>query len=228
MEFEARARFVLSLIGVFTSLLMVKAFLSLDFDPIVYKLRIQGTRYLNKEYVRREVMPIGGIHLSKLGVPVDPFVKSYKIEYIGNGVANLILKERRPSFIISTSEGYFLASKSGTFLLKLSKAEIYQATAYKIFFNVDPINLSGDRIRNPQVVSEINTIMSYPIWFKKTILEVDVRRKTLYFVKGISIKFNDLNLDKSFEMVIGNLIKNSPIGSSYLVVGQNFVRLPNP
>ncbi len=228
MEFATRARFVLLLVGIFTLLLVIKALLSLDFDPVVYKLRIQGAWYLNQEYVKREVMPIGGIHLSKLGVPSDSFVKSYKMEYAGNGVANLILKERHPAFIISTPKGYFLASKDGMFLMKLSKTEIYRATAYKIFFNVDPINLNGNKIRNPQVVSEIDTILSYPNWFRKLILEVDVRKKTLYFVKGVSIKLNSLNLDESYETVIDNLIKSSSIGSRYFVVGQNFVHLPNP
>lgn len=228
MEFATRARFILLLVGIFISLLVVKALLSLNFDPVVYKLRIEGSKYLNQEYVKREVMPIGGIHLSKLSVPSDSFVKSYKTKYIGNGVAILTLKERQPAFVLSTSNEYFLTSKDGAFLLKLSKAEMYQATAYKIFFNVDPINLSENGIRNPHVISEIDTILSYPDWFKKLILEVDVRKKTLYFVKGISIKLNDLNLDESYEKIIGNLIKNSPIGSRYFVVNQNFVRLPNP
>ncbi len=228
MEFATRARFVLSLIGIFTSLLMIKAFLSLNFDPVVYKLRVQGARYLNKEYVKREVMPIGGIHLSKLVLPSDPFIKSYKVEYADNGVVNLILKERQPAFVLSTSKNYFLVSRDGIFLMKLSKADIYRATAYKIFFDLDPINLSDDEIINPKIISEIETILSYPDWFEKLILEVDIRKKTLYFVKGISIKFNDLNLNRSYEMVIDNLIKNSSIGSRYFVVGQNFVHLPNP
>ncbi len=226
-HFDARARFIVVFIGIFIITLMIKAFLALDFDPVIHKLKISGNRFLNPQYIERKVLPIGGVHFSELGAPSDSFVESYKIRYIGNGTAELILKERKPDFVVATQNGYFLTSKDGIFLLKLSKNEIYHATGYKIFFDVDPTSLDKNGIINPKILSNINTIFSYPKWFRKLVLEVDLRKKTLYFIKGITVKVNDLNLGESYEHAIVKLIENSRIGSRYFVVGQNFVRLPN-
>lgn len=226
-HFGARARFAISFIGIFIIILMIKAFLALNFDPVIYDLKISGNAFLNPQYIKERILPIGGVHLSELKIPFDSFIKSYKIRYIGNGIAELMLKERKPKFVVATQDGYFLTSKDGFFLLKLSKDELYRATGYKIFFNVDPTSLDERGIINPKILSNINTVLSYPKWFGKLVLEVDLDKKTLYLVKGITVKVNDLNLSKSYELAIIKLIENSRIGSRYLVVGQNFVRLPD-
>ena len=226
-HFDARARFVISFIGIFLVILMIKAILAINFDPVIYKLEISGNEFLNPQYLEREVLPVGGVHISDLRVPHNSFVESYRIRYVGNGTANLILKERKPSFVVATQNGYFLTSAGGIFLFELSKAELYRATGYKIFFGIDPTSMDRNGIINPKILSEIRTILSYPPWFKRLILEINVEQRTLYFVKGIAIKVDSFNLKKSYERLIVELLRNSPIGARYLVVGKNFVRLPN-
>ncbi|WP_036222536.1 hypothetical protein [Mesoaciditoga lauensis] len=227
MDFAARIRFVMGIIGFFVVLFVVKEVLALNFDPIVYNLQIEGLKYLNPSYLKLKVMPIGGVHLSKLTIPSDPFIKSYTLNYVGNGRALLDIKERSIVCIIYANEKYFLASKDGYFLLEVPKAALYKATGYTIFFDIDSLNLNNDRIINPMIVKEIGTILSYPVWFRKKILEVDVKKKTLYFVKGVSVKVQSFALDSTVQQVISKLVENSEIGSRYFEIEKNFVHLPN-
>jgi hypothetical protein len=219
---------VVGVLGFFVTLFLIKSVLSIHKDPVIYKLEVEGTRYLNPSYLKFVIMPIGGVHISDLRVPQDPFISSYKLEYIGNGTALLKVKERRISCVVSINGNYFLASKDGYLLLKLNKRELYHATGYKIFFDISPMNVEEDRVINPAVIDDFREVLSYSHPLEDILLEVDVAKKTLYFVKGVSVKVGSFSLTKAQEAVILKLVESSSIGSRYLEVGNNFVRLPNP
>ncbi len=227
MDFAIRARFVLGIIGFFVSLFVVKETLALKFDPVVYELRIEGLKYLNPSYLKTKVMPIGGIHLSQIVVPHDPFVKSYELKYIGHGVALLKINEREIAFVVYAQGEYFLTSDDGYFLMKISKEKLYEATGYKIFFDIDVLNFNDDRITNPLILKDIKSVFSYEKNLEDELLEVDVKKKTLYFIKGISLKVQSFDLDRPTQEIIFKLVEDSEIGSRYLEIGKNFVHLPN-
>ncbi len=228
MDFSARVHFVLGILGFFISILLIKSVLSIHFDPVVYHLRVEGTKYLNKAYIKFKIMPIGGVHLSDLRVPADPLIFSYKLEYAGNGTAILKVKERKISFIICENDDYFLASEDGYLLVKLNKQELYRATAYKIFFDISAVNFEDDKVVNPVILEDFKRVLSYSPQFERDLLEVDVGKKTLYFVKGVSVKVTDFTLTKAQQDAILKLVESSEIGSRYLEIENNFVRFPNP
>ena len=227
MDFAVRVRFVLGMVGFIVALFVIKEVLSLNFDPIVYRLQIEGLDYLNPSYLKAEVMPIGGIHFSKLRVPPDPFIKSYEFKYVGNGVAQLDVKERKIACLVYANGKYFLSSKDGYSLLEIPSSGLYQATGYKIFFDIGSLNFNGTRVINASTVKDINEVLSYPKWFKEKVLEVDVKKKTLYFVKGVSVRVQKFDLNSDAQDVIFKLVENSPIGSRYLEIERNFVHLPD-
>jgi hypothetical protein len=227
MDFAVRVRFVLGIIGFIVALFVIKEVLALNFDPIVYKLQIEGLNYLNPSYLKTEVMPIGGIHFSKLRVPPDPFIKSYKFKYVGNGMARLDVKERKIACVVYANGKYFLSSKGGYFLLEIPSSRLYKATGYKIFFDIGSLNFNDTRIINASIVKDMNEVLSYPEWFKEKVLEVDVKKKTLYFVKGVSIRVQKFDLNSDTQNVISKLVESSPIGSRYLEIEKNFVHLPD-
>ncbi len=227
MGFAVRTRFILGIIGFIVVLLLIKALLSLSLDPVVYNLQIKGLSYINPSYLRASVMPIGGVHLSKLKVPYDPFIKSYTIKYLGKGIALLSVKERKICCVLYANGEYVLISQDGYFLLKIPSSELYKATGYKIFFDVGSENFNDYRIINTSIVRDISVVLSYPLWFKKEVLEVDLMKKTLYFTRGISVKVQKFDLSNSTEEVILKLVGDSRIGSRYLQIGNNFVHLPN-
>lgn len=224
-RFEARANAVLLVLGFFVVIFLLKAAVGFNFDPLVYDLKISGNDFLNSKYLDTRIMPIGGVRLSKLSVPSDPFIKSYAFEYMGSGTAELRLVERKPELIVSTGGGYFLSAKDGVFLMKLSKDELYKATGLPIFFGIDPVSVGKEGIINPNIKEYISKVMGYESWFRKEILEVNVGTKTLYLPKGISVKLGSFEIDSAKQRLITMLVSKSPIGSRYLDVGQTLVRL---
>lgn len=224
-QFSARANFVLFLFGIVLLVYIVKVIPYVRFDPIIYDLKISGNKYLNANYLKNLVMPVGGVRFSKLVIPTDLFIKSAHFEYLGNHLAELIVQERKPVFISSTSSGYFLTSLDGVFLMPISKDELYKFTALPIFFGIDSFNFDKNGIINTVLLGEIKTIFSYPDWFRKMILEVDLKSTTIYFTKGVSIKFKDFNLDSETEKAILSIISASSIGARYVLIGNNFISL---
>uniref|UniRef100_A0A7V3VSU4 FtsQ-type POTRA domain-containing protein n=1 Tax=Mesoaciditoga lauensis TaxID=1495039 RepID=A0A7V3VSU4_9BACT len=225
-QFRARANLILLIFGFVILIYVIKVAPSLLYDPIVYELKVSGNRFLSTKYIKNIVMPVGGVRLSALTVPYDPFIKSYSIKYEGNGMAQLFVTERTPAFISSTSMGYFLTSPEGVFLAQISKDDLYKLTGMMIVFGIDSFNFNGTGIINPVLVSEIDEILSYPALLKKEILEVDIKTNTLYFAKGVSVRFENLNLSPSVDEVILSMIKTSKIGSRYIFIDNNFIELP--
>ncbi len=224
-QFAVRANFVLFLFGVVLLVYIIKIIPAINFDPLIYNLKISGNEYLNSKYLKNITMPVGGVRFSKLVIPSDLFIKSAHFKYLGNHVAELIVVERKPAFISSTSAGYFLTSSDGVFLMPISKNEIYKFIGLPIFFGIESFNFDKNGIINPVLLDEIKTIFSYPDWFKKLILEVDLKTNTIYFAKGISIRFKDLNLNEGEEKVILSIISSAPIGTRYLFIDNNFISL---
>ncbi len=225
-QFRARASLVLLIFGFVILIYVVRILPSLFYDPVVYNLDVSGNTFLTTQYVKNLVMPIGGVKLSNLTVPYDPFIRSYALKYIGNGTAELILKERNPQFISSTSLGYFLTSSEGIFLAEIPKDDLYKFTGLMIVFGIDSFNFNKNGIINPVLVSEIDKILSYPVWLKNQILETDIKTNTLYFAKGISIRFQNFSIDQNEGKVILSMIGSSSIGSRYILIDNNFIKLP--
>ncbi len=226
-QFKARANFILLVLGFAFLIYLIKIIPSLYFDPVIYKIDISGNEFLNTQYLKNFVMPVGGVKLSKLSVPYDPFLKSFAFKYIGNGTAELTVVERKPSFISSTSDGYFLASSDGVFLMTISKDELYKFAGLPIFFGIESFNFNKNGIMNSELVAEIDQILSYPDWFRKEILEVDLKTNTLYFEKGVSIELKNFNLDQETEKAILSIVSSSAIGTRYVKIDNNFIAMPS-
>ncbi len=226
-QFKARANFILLVFGVVFLIYIVKIIPSLYFDPVIYKIDITGNKFLNTQYLKNLVMPVGGVRLSRLTVPSDAFLKSFSFKYIGNGTAELTVVERQPSFISSTSQGYFLTSSDGIFLMTIPKDELYKFSGIPIFFGIESFNFNKNGIINSELVSEIGQILSYPDWFKKEILEVDLKTNTLYLAKGVSIKLKNFNLDQETEKAILSIVASSKIGARYVKIDNNFIEVPS-
>lgn len=225
-RFKARANAVLIFFGFIFLIYVVRIIPSLYFDPVVYKLQISGNDFLNAKYLKNIVMPVGGVKLSKLTVPSDPFLKAFSFKYIGNGTVELIVNERKPAFLSSTSSGYFLTSSDGVFLMPVSKDDLYKLTGLPIFFGISSFNFNTNGIINTELVKEIDEILSYPDPIKKELLEVDLQTNTLYFAKGVSIKLKTFTLDKELDNVILSIVSSSEIGTRYILIGNNFITLP--
>jgi hypothetical protein len=225
-QFKVRANFVLLVVGFVFLIYIIKIIPSLYFDPVIYKIDVSGNEFLSTQYLKNLVMPVKGVKLSKLTVPSDPFLKSFYFKYIGNGTAELTVVERKPSFISSTSQGYFLTASDGVFLVAIPKDELYKFTGMTIFFGIESFNFNKSGIINPVLVNEIDQILSYPDWFKKEILEVDLKTNTIYFAKGVSIEFKNFNLDQEEEKVILSIVSSSSIGTRYITLDNNFIALP--
>lgn len=225
-QFRARANAVLILFGFVLLIYVLKIIPSLYFDPVIYKLQISGNDFLNTKYLQNIVMPVGGVKLSKLTVPSDPFLKTFSFKYVGNGTAELILSERKPAFLSSTSSGYFLTASDGVFLMPISKDDLYKLTGLPIFFGISSFNFNGNGIINTELVKEIDEILSYPDPIKKALFEVDLQTNTLYFAKGISMKLKTFTLNEALEKVILSIVSSSQIGTRYILIDNSFIALP--
>lgn len=226
-QFRVRANFVLLILGFIFLIYIIKVIPSLYFDPVIYKIDITGNKFLSTQYLKNLVMPVGGVKLSKLTVPSDPFLKSFAFKYIGDGTAQLIVVERKPSFVASTSDGYFLTASDGIFLMGIPKDQLYKFTGMPIFFGIESFNFNKNGIMNSVLVSEIDQILSYPDWFRKEIFEVDLKTNTLYFAKGVSIEFKNFNLNEETEKAILSIVSSSSIGTRYVTLDNNFIALPS-